>query len=95
MTAVLSVCIKKSTKIGKFLCRHFDIEDGRKYTTFCILCLIISRNVKMQVRRKHSFLQYGEGAVTDRMRRKWFAKFCAGAVSLDHAPWAGRVDQLS
>ena len=38
---------------------------------------------------------YREGAVTDRMRRKWFAKFCAGAVSLDHAPWAGRVDQLS
>ena len=33
---------------------------------------------------------YGEGAVTDRMRQKWFAKFCAGDLSLDDAPWSGR-----
>ena len=30
---------------------------------------------------------YGEG---DRMRQKWFAKFCAGDLSLDDAPWSGR-----
>ena len=24
----------KIIKIGEFLCSHFDVEDGRKYTTF-------------------------------------------------------------
>ena len=31
----------------------------------------------------------GEGAVTDRTRQKWFAKFRAGDLSLDDTPWAG------
>ena len=35
VTAVISACIfKKLVKIGEFLCRHFNIEDGRKYATF-------------------------------------------------------------
>ena len=29
---------------------------------------------------------YGEGAVTDQMCQKWFAKFCAGDFTLDDAP---------
>ena len=33
---------------------------------------------------------YGEGAVTDRMCQKRFAKFCAGDFSLDDAPRSGR-----
>ena len=34
---------------------------------------------------------YGEGAVTDQMYQKWFAKFRAGHFLLDHdAPWLGR-----
>ena len=33
---------------------------------------------------------YGEGAVTDRTRQKWFATFHAGDFSLDDAPWLGR-----
>ena len=33
---------------------------------------------------------YGEGAVTDQMCQKWFAKFCAGDFSLDDAPRLGR-----
>ena len=33
---------------------------------------------------------YGEGAVTDRMCQKWFAKFHAGDFSLDAAPRSGR-----
>ena len=35
---------------------------------------------------------YKEGAVTDRMYQKWFARFChAGDFSLDdNAPWLGR-----
>ena len=35
VTTVISVCIKeKVNKIGEFLYSHFNIEDGRKYTTF-------------------------------------------------------------
>ena len=33
---------------------------------------------------------YGEGAVTNQMCQKWFAKFCAGDFSLDDAPQSGR-----
>ena len=33
---------------------------------------------------------YGEGAVTDQMCQKWFAKFHAGDFSLDDAPRLGR-----
>ena len=32
----------------------------------------------------------GEGAVTDRMSRKWLVKFRAGDFSLDDAPQLGR-----
>ena len=33
---------------------------------------------------------YGEGAVTDQMYQKWFAKFRAGDFSLDSAPQSSR-----
>ena len=33
---------------------------------------------------------YGEGAVTNQMCQKWFAKFFAGDFLLDCAPWSGR-----
>ena len=33
---------------------------------------------------------YGEGAVADWARQKWFAKFHARNFSLDNAPWSGR-----
>ena len=33
---------------------------------------------------------YGEGAVTDEMCQKWFAKFHAGDFSQDDAPWLSR-----
>ena len=37
---------------------------------------------------------YGEGAVTDRMCQKWFAKFCAGDFSLDYLPGEVDSDQI-
>ena len=37
---------------------------------------------------------YGEGAVTDQMCQKWFAKFPAGDFSLDIAPWLGRLVEV-
>ena len=41
VTAVISVCIfLKLIKIGKFLCSHFNIEDGRKYTFLLYYALL-------------------------------------------------------
>ena len=37
---------------------------------------------------------YGEGAVTDLMCQKWFAKFHAGDFSLDDAPGSGRPGEV-
>ena len=45
------------------------------------------------MQRKHTkkiCAVYGEGAVTDQMCQRWFAKFRAGDFSLDNAPWLGR-----
>ena len=53
--------------------------------------LVISRKVKMQLKRKKKVCaEYGEGAVTDQMCQKWFAKFRAGDFLLEDAPWSGR-----
>ena len=40
--------------------------------------------------QKKRFVVYGEGAVTDQMCQKWFAKFCAGDFLLHNAPLSGR-----
>ena len=92
MTAVSYQCaLKKDIKIGEFLCSHFNIEDGKKSNFFGILCFIISRRVKMQLKRKEKICAvYGEGAGTDRTCQKWFVKFCAGDFLLDDAPRSGR-----
>ena len=37
---------------------------------------------------------YGEGAVTDQMCQKWFAKFHAGDFSLHNDPWLGRLLEI-
>ena len=56
----------------EFLCRHFNIEDGSKKQHLGMLCFIISRKVKSQLkhkkkkkREKEICAVYGEGAVTD------------------------------
>ena len=42
----------------------------------CILCFIISRKVKTQLKRKENTCAvYGEGAVKGGMCQKWFMKF--------------------
>ena len=37
---------------------------------------------------------HGEGAVTDRLYQKWFAKFHAGDFLLDDAPQLGRPVEI-
>ena len=70
MTAAISVksalSFKKIIKTGEFLCSYFNIEDRRKKQYFFgILCFVISRKVKMQLKPKKSCAVYREGAGTD------------------------------
>ena len=49
------------------------MEDKRNILG--MLCFIISRKVKRQLKRKKKkWFMYGEGAVTDQTCQKWFAK---------------------
>ena len=49
----------------------------------------------MQLKHKEKICAvYGEGAVTDQMCQKWFAKFHAGDFSLDDAPRLGNQFKL-
>ena len=62
------------------MCSHFN-DDGRKYATFLAhYALIFSIKKGKNIVRTPKKIRavYGEGAVTDRMCQKWFAKFCAG-----------------
>ena len=43
---------KKIIKNGEFLCSHFNNEDGKIHNIFDILCFIISRKVKRQLKHK-------------------------------------------
>ena len=63
MTAVISTCILKNIKIGEFLHSHFNIEDGRKYTTFTAYYFKKDKNTTET--KKQFCAVYGEGAVTD------------------------------
>jgi len=67
------------SKIGEFLCSHFNTEDERIKAKFGgILCFVISRKVKAPLKYKAKVCAvYGEGAVTDPMRQKWLMKFRA------------------
>ena len=62
---------------------------------FLIVCFVISRKVKTQLKCKKwkerkICAVYGEGAVTDQMFQKWFAKFHVGDFLLDYVPQLGR-----
>ena len=74
---------------------HFNIEDGIKKQHFGMLCFIISRKVKQQLKQtKKICAVYGEGGITDQMTQKWFVKFCARDFSLEDAPWLVRPVEI-
>ena len=62
----ISMHLKTIIKIGEFFCGHFTIKDG-KNRVLGILCFIISRDVKPQLKsKKEKSAMYGEGAMTNR-----------------------------
>lgn len=52
--------------------------------------LLVSREKKMQLKRKKMCVVCGEGAVIDEMCQKWVAKISAGDFLLEDAPRLGR-----
>ena len=84
---------KDLSKLANFCVAILILKMQEKKQHFGILCFIISRKVKTQLKCKKKICAvYGEGAVTDQTCQTWFAKFHAGVFSLDNAP--GRSDQL-
>ena len=65
-----------------------------KSNIFNILCFIISRKVKMQLKEKKICSVYGEGAVTNRICQKWLVKILAGDFLLANAQWSGRAVEV-
>ena len=60
------------------------------------ICIIIIRKIKTQLKHtKKVCTLYGEGAVIDQTRRKWFVKFHAGDFLRDDAPRLGRPVEVS
>ena len=55
-----------------------------------IMLYYFKKGKKVAEMQKKTYAVYREGAVTDRMCQKWFAKFRAGDFSLDDAPRLGR-----
>ena len=95
VTAVISACIEKKTdQIGEFLYSHFNIEDKKRYTIFFgILCFILSRKVKTQLKHKKSFAQCMEKVL-------WWMECVRSSLQsfvLEISCWTmlhGQVDQL-
>ena len=68
--------LKKLIKIGEFLSRHFNIKDGRGYTTFQHIMFYYFKKGKTATETQRKMCAVcGEGAVTDQTCQKWFAKF--------------------
>ena len=67
----------KFIKIGEFLCRHVNIEDGRRYTTFLVYCALYFKTGKntTEMQKKKICAVAGEGAVTDQTCQTCCATF--------------------
>ena len=54
------------------------------HNIFSVLCFIISRKVKTQLKHKKKICAvHGEGAVADQICQKWFVKFLGTVDILD------------
>ena len=77
-------------------------KDLSKLVKFCVVILILKMEEKQHFQHFMLYFKkgknatetqkmicavYGEGAVTDQTRQKWFVKFRARDFLLDNAPW--------
>ena len=64
VTDVISACIKKTYQNWWILCRYFNIEDGRKYTSFSAYIFYYFKKGKYATEmQKKICAVYGESAV--------------------------------
>ena len=74
---------------------HFDIEDERKKQPFWHIMLYYFKKGKNATEMpKKISAAYGEGAEADGTCQNWFARFRAGDILLDDAPWSGRPAEV-
>ena len=66
-----------------------EMEENKQHF-WHIMLYYFKKGKYMTEMQKKIWAVYGEGAVTDQMCQKWFARFHAGDWSLDDAPWSGR-----
>ena len=65
------------------------MEENKQHFWYILLCYF-KKGKDAAEKYKKDCAVYGEGAVTDWVYQKWFAKFHAGDFSLDDdAPWSG------
>ena len=92
VTGVISAWVKKTnTKLDCVAICSSHWRWKKKSNTFSILCFIISRKVKTQLKCKKTDLCSVWRRCCDWWNMsKWFVKFRAGGFSLDNAPRSGR-----
>ena len=85
---------KKLSKLVNFYVAILILKMGEKSNIFSMLCFIISRKIKTQLKykKKQICAVNGEGTVTDRTCQKWLVKFRAGDFLLDSARTGKPVD---
>ena len=74
------------------MCSHFNIKDGREYTTFsAYYALLLSKRLKMQLKCKKKICAvYRESAVADGTCQKLFVKFHSEDFLLNNVPRMSR-----
>ena len=76
------------------MCSHFNIEDGRKYTTFLAYYFKEGKNATATHTKKICAECGAACAVTDRKCQKWFAKFLGTTDILDKQFFAVRLSYV-
>ena len=69
------------------------MEENKQYFWHIMLYYFKKGENSTEMQKKNCVV-YGEGAVTDQMCQKWFAKFHTGYFSLDDAPWSVRAVEV-
>ena len=82
MIDVTSACMKTLTKIGELLCSHLllKMEEIKQHVQHIMLYYFKKGKNATEMQKKIGAV-CREGAVTDRMCQKWFAKFL-GAIDI-------------
>ena len=78
------------------MCSHFNIKMEENMQDFWHVKFYNFKKGKNST-EKHTeniFTVYGEGAVTDELCQKWFAKFRSGDFLLDAAAQLGRAVEV-